>query len=158
MPNVPARDERGRLLPGASLNPGGRRKLPEHVRRAIHDTGVAAVARLTEIVADPDAFGPRGWLAPRDQLKAIEVATDRAFGRPDISRANQSGPAAADNETDFLAVLDDAIRALEAEKREAPGSACGSDALARLQTDALPAPSGRELAPPTAVVGALPGQ
>ncbi|MEM1151704.1 MAG: hypothetical protein AAGI03_14310, partial [Pseudomonadota bacterium] len=121
MANVPARDARGRLLPGGgSLNPGGRRALDEKVRQAIHDTGVEAMARLSEIIADPSAFGPRGWLPTRDQLKAIEVAADRAFGRPAPASFNDDKGETEDPQSAHLAALASAVAALEAEQ-ERPG-------------------------------------
>jgi hypothetical protein len=81
------RDTKGRLLPGqAALNPGGRPRLPPEVKALIESIGAAAVKRLAQMVQDEGAFGKDGWLPPQYQLRVLEMATDRAYGKAEITK------------------------------------------------------------------------
>jgi hypothetical protein len=69
----PARDEKGRILPGHSLNPQGRPSLPPEVREALEAGSQRAAERLVELIENPD---------PRVAAMASTAVLDRLFGRP----------------------------------------------------------------------------
>ena len=91
--NAILRDKRGRILPGqAPMNPGGRPRMPKYVRDLIQENGETAVMRMQALINDDTAFGRRGWMAIGTQIRLMEMAMDRAFGKPEIVRA--AAPAA----------------------------------------------------------------
>jgi hypothetical protein len=67
------RDARGRLLPGASLNPGGRSSDLSAVRAELREHSVTAARALVELLGHPD---------PGTRLRAIEIFYDRLCGKP----------------------------------------------------------------------------
>ena len=72
----PARDRKGRILPGRSLNPSGRPALPPEVRAAVHEIFQAASAeaaeRLVRLMRDDD---------PRVSAAAAVHILDRLLGK-----------------------------------------------------------------------------
>mmetsp|Transcript_39479 Transcript_39479/g.72833 ORF Transcript_39479/g.72833 Transcript_39479/m.72833 type:complete len:118 (-) Transcript_39479:1068-1421(-) len=75
---------------GVSANPGGRPKLSEETKQMIQATGDRAVQLLHETLKDPEAFGKKGWVPLKEQLKWIEAAITRAHGKPEsISISHQ---------------------------------------------------------------------
>ena len=100
--NMLLRDERGRILPGQpALNPGGRPRMPKQVRCAIQQNGAKAVERMEALLNDDEAFGPAAWMSPRDQIRLLEVAIERAFGKPEIVRAEAPGAASITRAEDY---------------------------------------------------------
>jgi hypothetical protein len=67
------RDGRGRLLPGASLNPGGRSSDLSAVRAELREHSPTAARALVALLDHPD---------PGTRLRAIEIFYDRLCGRP----------------------------------------------------------------------------
>lgn len=66
--------------PGQSGNPNGRPKLPAEVKEAIKSNGVKGTERMRELLDDDAAWGPKGWLDAKTQVKLAEVAMVRAYG------------------------------------------------------------------------------
>jgi hypothetical protein len=84
----PARDALGRILPGASLNPGGRPKTPLEIRELLTSALPVAVDRLVDLVNSKDE---------RIALLAIQVLLNRVLGRDAtaaevIAQQNQPRP------------------------------------------------------------------
>lgn len=73
MSGLPARDERGRLLPGHSLNPEGRPKVASVVKAMAKEASPAAMEKLIELTESDD---------PKIALAAIIELLNRAMGRP----------------------------------------------------------------------------
>ena len=72
--------------PGQSGNPRGRPKQTKEQRDAlamIRDLAPEAAEKLCEILHDPEAKAT-------DQLRAIEIILDRAFGKPRVIEAAAS--------------------------------------------------------------------
>jgi len=67
------RDGRGRLLPGASLNPGGRSSDLSAVRAELREHSPTAARALVALLNHPD---------PGTRLRAIETFYDRLCGKP----------------------------------------------------------------------------
>jgi hypothetical protein len=67
------RDGRGRLLPGASLNPGGRSSDLSAVRAELREHSPSAARALVALLDHPD---------PGTRLQAIEIFYDRLCGKP----------------------------------------------------------------------------
>lgn len=63
--------------PGKSGNPNGRPKMPEDVKEALKK-----ITRDTLPVLRSIAMGEHESAKPADQLKAIEMAWDRVYGKP----------------------------------------------------------------------------
>ncbi len=74
----PARDKRGRLLPGGTANPGGRASLPD----AFKEKGPEALEKLVEFMEDQDH---------RIALRATEVVTERIYGKPAQPLEHEAG-------------------------------------------------------------------
>jgi hypothetical protein len=76
-PVKPPRDERGRILKGHSLNPGGRPKsLSARIRQDLGGDGQSVVERLRGIWdGSVPGFGPR------ERLEAGKILLDRGWGR-----------------------------------------------------------------------------
>ena len=70
---LPARDEKGRIMPGHSLNPQGRPTLPAEVRSVLQAGSQRAAEKLVELVESSD---------PRVAAAAATAVLDRLFGRP----------------------------------------------------------------------------
>ena len=66
---------------GKSGNPSGRPKMPQEVREAIRNNGEMAVMRMSDLLMDDSAFGPKGWIKPREQILLLATAQERAFGK-----------------------------------------------------------------------------
>ena len=69
----PARDEKGRVLPGHSLNPAGRPPLPPDVREALEAGSARAAERLVQLLESDD---------PRVVAMAANSVLDRLYGKP----------------------------------------------------------------------------
>ena len=69
------RDDRGRLLPGSRCNPSGRPATDREVAALARQHGAAAIAKLADIMSDPD-------MDPGTVIRAAQVILDRAYGRP----------------------------------------------------------------------------
>ena len=69
------------FMKGQSGNPSGRPKMAPEVRAAIRDNGKLAVMRMSELLNDDTAFGPKGWIKPREQILLLAAAQERAFGK-----------------------------------------------------------------------------
>lgn len=87
------RDEKGRILPGYSGNPRGRPKMPEAVKEALSGTGAKAIMRLKALIEDDTAWGRQGWLGQDQQLRAIGLAVERAYGKAEITREKEEDSA-----------------------------------------------------------------
>lgn len=68
------RDEKGRLLPGSTANPGGRKALSPEVRALLQAHTEDAVRALVSIMTNVE-------LKPADRIRAAEAFLDRALGR-----------------------------------------------------------------------------
>jgi hypothetical protein len=96
------RDERWRILPGQpALNPGGRPRMQKEIRGAIQQTGEKTAERMAALLNDDDAFGPGAWMAPSIQIRLLEVAMERAYGKAAIVRAGASGDESVANRDDM---------------------------------------------------------
>ncbi len=85
--NVVWRDERGRIIKGNnSPNGVGSLYTPE-VREVMRANGERATELMSRFLNDPKAFGAKGWLDQKSQLKLLEMASERAYGRPDGGKA-----------------------------------------------------------------------
>ena len=71
---TPQRDERGRLLPGVSLNPGGRPKGIEAVRALLSAHAPTFVAALVDLLKSKNES---------TRLAAVREYMDRFCGRPE---------------------------------------------------------------------------
>ena len=101
------RDTKGRLLPGqAALNPGGRPRLPPEVKALIGSIGAKAVERLAQMIQDEGAFGKDGWLPPQYQLRVLEMATDRAYGKAEITKQTTNEVTYATDPGSFKATME----------------------------------------------------
>ena len=69
------RDASGRFLKGQSGNPGGRPKMPDHVRKLAQDKTEAAIDTLVELMQDPQS-------APSVRVDAANSILDRGWGKP----------------------------------------------------------------------------
>ena len=69
MAETPARDDKGRILPGSTGNPGGRPSLPVEFK----EHGLDALEKLIEFMDDKDH---------RIALRATEVVVERIYGKP----------------------------------------------------------------------------
>ena len=70
-----------RFKKGQSGNPRGRPVMPKEVREAIRNNGEMAVMRMSYLLMDDSAFGPKGWIKPREQILLLATTQERAFGR-----------------------------------------------------------------------------
>ena len=66
---------------GQSGNPSGRPPMPPEVREAIRANGEIAVRRMDQLLADDSAWGPEGWMKPREQILLATTAQERAYGK-----------------------------------------------------------------------------
>lgn len=71
------RTESGLFEPGKSGNPSGRPKMPEEIKEALRKITKDSLPVLRAI-----ALGEHDQARPADQLKAIELAFDRVYGKP----------------------------------------------------------------------------
>ena len=69
----PARDEKGRILPGHSLNPQGRPPLPPDVKEALEAGSVRAAQKLVQLLECDD---------PRVVAMVANSILDRLHGKP----------------------------------------------------------------------------
>lgn len=60
------------------------------VRAGIQRNGASAVQRMRQLLEDDAAWGPNGWMKPREQILLASVAQDRAFGKPEVLAINHS--------------------------------------------------------------------
>ena len=67
--------------PGQSGNPSGRPPMPKPVREAIRSNGELAVRRMEQLLSDDSAWGPKGWMRPREQILLATTAQERAYGK-----------------------------------------------------------------------------
>ena len=67
--------------PGQSGNPSGRPPMPKPVREAIRSNGELAVNRMEQLLSDDSAWGPKGWMRPREQILLATTAQERAYGK-----------------------------------------------------------------------------
>jgi len=73
------RDDRGRLLPGTSGNPGGRPRLPASVREALRAATPKAVESLVSLLDSEE---------PKVRLAAAEALLNRTIGPTPIGLSN----------------------------------------------------------------------
>ena len=66
---------------GQSGNPSGRPAMPKEVREAIRANGERAVRRMEQLLLDDTAWGPDGWMKPREQILLAATAQERAYGK-----------------------------------------------------------------------------
>ncbi|MEM9394590.1 MAG: DUF5681 domain-containing protein [Pseudomonadota bacterium] len=66
---------------GQSGNPGGRPKMDPEIREAIGRNGELAIKRMQQILKDKTAWGPAGWMKPREQIMLAGLAQERAYGK-----------------------------------------------------------------------------
>ena len=69
------------FIKGQSGNPSGRPKTAPEVREAIQNNGAIAVRRMADLLNDDAAWGPNGWIKPREQILLASIAQERAFGK-----------------------------------------------------------------------------
>lgn len=67
--------------PGQSGNPNGRPKLPQHVKDAMKINGGKGVERMQQLLDDDTAWGPKGWMDAKTQVKAAETAIKIGYGQ-----------------------------------------------------------------------------
>lgn len=72
----PGRDAGGKFKKGVSGNPGGKRPIPEDVKKALEELVPDAIDRLKEIVQD------RENVPAATAVKAAEAVLDRVYGKP----------------------------------------------------------------------------
>jgi hypothetical protein len=72
-PQAPLRDEKGRLMPGHTANPGGMSKAQAAVRKTLEGGAEGAAAELLALTKDPD---------PKVRLQAVLAVLDRVIGKP----------------------------------------------------------------------------
>jgi hypothetical protein len=68
---------------GEINNPKGRTPVHADVKAMMRATGEAAAKRLSDMVKDEEAWGKAGWIPIPSQLKVLELAMERTFGKPD---------------------------------------------------------------------------
>jgi len=73
---VVKRDEKGRALPGQSLNPRGKPAYPDWLKEA----GPQALRYIVDV-----AVGNEQGIEPRYRLRAAEVVVERVWGKPDAN-------------------------------------------------------------------------
>ena len=66
---------------GQSGNPSGRPPMPPEVREAVRANGCLAVRRMEQLLEDDSAWGPEGWMKPREQILLATTAQERAYGK-----------------------------------------------------------------------------
>jgi hypothetical protein len=71
---APVKSGRGRFMPGASANPGGRRKYSPKVKKALMEGSFAAAQTLCEFVNSPET-------PPAIRIRAAEAVLDRVYGK-----------------------------------------------------------------------------
>lgn len=77
-PDAPRRDEKGRLLPGSSGNPGGLSKWQRKLVKALESKAAPLAAELlVKVLGDED-----GKYNIAEQLKAADIALKYAAPRP----------------------------------------------------------------------------
>ena len=69
----PARDDRGRLLPGHTANPSGRPRVVEEIKELAREKVPAAFARICALIDSADE---------RTALAAAQEVLNRAYGKP----------------------------------------------------------------------------
>lgn len=94
---LPQRRPDGTLLPGASLNPGGRPRIVVEIQKLARSHTPEAIARLAELMKSPDE---------KVALVAIDQMLDRAWGKP--VQQSQSDVRKLDLGSLYLAALKDA--------------------------------------------------
>lgn len=80
--NVVKRNPDGTIAKGSTGNPGGRSRLPPEALKVAKQNGEQAVYVMQQMLTDNTLFGPGGWMDPRDQLRLLELAMNRAYGVP----------------------------------------------------------------------------
>src|ERR1019366_10013120 len=71
--DTPARDARGKFLPGRSANPGGRPAIAAEIKTAFQAHGPAALKRLVALMGSEDE---------QVAVAACRAILDRAYGKP----------------------------------------------------------------------------
>lgn len=108
--NKPARDEKGRLLPGSSANPTGRPKLPDWFKSRGPDALRVLLAQATgEIVADengkvlPAVQQVATESTAKERAAAAELVANRLYGKaPDVITGDADNPVRAAIEVRFV--------------------------------------------------------
>ena len=90
--------------PGQSGNPSGRPAMSSEVKAAIKSNGAKAIERMTSLLAMDEVFTRyeandqgevevvAGKFSPKEQLQLLQVAMDRALGKPtDLTVTHQHG-------------------------------------------------------------------
>lgn len=113
------RDDRGRILKGHSGNPNGRPKYDALLIEQARATGATALGILHNIIHDPTAFGPRGWLEQKQQVSFLTMAMDRVFGAAKTGILPDDKPDTTPNEAPLLSALDSAVAELTAIRKAA---------------------------------------
>jgi hypothetical protein len=72
-PPAAQRDARGRILPGVTINPGGRPAVAKHVQALARAHTEVAIRRIVELIGSDDE---------KVALAAAEALLDRGFGKP----------------------------------------------------------------------------
>lgn len=96
--------------PGQSGNPAGRPKLPPEVKEAMKVNGGKGVERMRQLLDDDTAWGPKGWMDAKTQVKAAETAIKIGYGQ---QPAVEDGPEL--NAKDFGSVLRQVYEGLKEE-------------------------------------------
>ena len=78
--------------PGQSGNPSGRKRLDPDVRARFVANGEKAAQLMADMLEDPAAWGPDGWIPAKDQIVLLEKAMDRAFGKSEVGDAVDTEP------------------------------------------------------------------
>lgn len=80
---------------GQSGNPGGRPRMAEGVRQALKENGAKAAERMRSMLEDDTAWGPKGWLDSKTQVKLLDTAIIRGYGSQPADEQASLPPGAA---------------------------------------------------------------
>ena len=123
----PARDAKGRLLPGHTANPGGRPRMDE-IRGILAAHAPAAARKLVALMDSADE-----GIA----LRACEALLDRTLGKPAVAVTGADGGALRHEHTGFtpavLGIIDEIRASLEGD-----GEASGAKDIAAIRREQLP--------------------
>ncbi|HXS30627.1 MAG TPA: DUF5681 domain-containing protein, partial [Steroidobacteraceae bacterium] len=80
VPGDPSPPRKRGFQAGQSGNPAGRKPLPPAIKEALGTNAAKAIVRIQAMLDDDTAWGAKGWLDGKTQIKVAEVAIHRAYG------------------------------------------------------------------------------
>ena len=96
--------------PGQSGNPAGRPPMPVEVREAIRANGRLGVERMRQLLMDDTAWGPKGWIDAKTQVKLAEVAITKGYGSHPLEHPSAAPGGEGGGSTSVLREVYDALR------------------------------------------------